>query len=273
MPVIRDLYTYPIKSLGGFRVEQADVTERGLRHDRRFMLVDAQYRFLSQRERPAMALMQTMLHGQYLRIASGQEPAHFLEVPLEPGSGEEIRVDIWNDTCTAITVSAEADRWFSSALGLDCRLVYMPDDSRRQVDLQYAKQGDITAFSDGYPILMIAQASLDDLNSRLHEPVPMNRFRPNIVLSGGEAFLEDRMGRFTVNGIGFAGVKPCARCVMTTIDQASGVPGKEPLKTLSAYRSRNNKVLFGQNVIARGTGLVRVGDEVCVDQWLDPLFA
>lgn len=273
MTLIQDLFIYPIKSLGGIRVEQAYVTERGLQYDRRFMLVDAQHRFLSQREHPEMALLKTAIEGQSLLIAHAQDPSRHVDVSLEPATGDTIRVDIWDDTCNAITVSAEADRWFSAVLGMECTLVYMPDSSLRQVDLQYGRQGDITSFSDGYPILVIAQASLDDLNGRLQDPIPMNRFRPNIVLSGKEAFVEDRMGSFTINGIPFAGVKPCARCVMTTIDQATAVPGKEPLKTLSAYRNRNNKVLFGQNVIARGRGQVHVGDGITVEQWLEPLFA
>jgi len=272
MPYIQDLCIYPIKSLGGYRVEEALVTARGLAQDRRWMLVDQQHRFLTQREHPVMALLQVAPVTNGFRVFHRNRPEDVLQIPTA-ADGEAIEVDIWGDECQAVGLSAEANDWFTAQLGIPCQLVYMPDSSLRQVDRTYAPEGSITGFTDGYPILVISQASLDDLNSRLPEPVPMNRFRPNIVPSGGEAFVEDRMGRFTINGIRFDGVKPCARCVMTTIDQATGEPGKEPLKTLAAYRSRNNKVLFGQNVIARGTGLVRVGDGITVDQWLDPLFS
>jgi hypothetical protein len=138
----------------------------------------------------------------------------------------------------------------------------MPDSSRRQVDEKYALQNDITSFSDGYPVLLIGQASLDDLNGRLDQPVPMNRFRPNIVFSGGTPYQEDGMKHFKVDGLDFFGVKPCGRCVMTTINQDTGSVGQEPLKTLSLYRTANNKVNFGQNVLHTGFGRIKVGDEI-----------
>ena len=169
-------------------------------------------------------------------------------------------VTVWDDTCTGEYVSVEADNWFSNALGINCRVMHMPDDSRRMVDQQYAPGDNITSFADAYPFLVIGQASLDDLNGRLTEPLPMNRFRPNIVFKGGLPYEEDLMAHFAVGGLDFYGVKLCARCPIPTIDQNNGLRGKEPLKTLAKYRQRDNKVYFGQNLIHRGDGVISVGD-------------
>jgi hypothetical protein len=157
-------------------------------------------------------------------------------------------------------VSKEADRWFTSVLGVNCRLVYMPDDSNRPVDPRYAPAGAITSFSDAYPFLVIGQGSLDDLNRRLAEPLPVNRFRSNIVFTGGQPFEEDRMGHFIIGNINFYGVKLCDRCPIPTIDQNSAVRGKEPLTILAGYRRKDNKILFGQNLVHNGSGKISVGD-------------
>jgi uncharacterized protein len=168
-------------------------------------------------------------------------------------------VQVWDDRCSAIAVSAEADAWFSRLLGQPCRLVFMPDETHRPVDREYAIDGEITSFSDAYPFLLVGKASLDDLNSRLEVPVPMDRFRPNIVFTGGQPFEEDEFHHFRINAIDFFGVKPCARCSVTTINQRTSEQGKEPLKTLAGYRSRNNKVLFGQNLVHKGRGMISTG--------------
>jgi uncharacterized protein YcbX len=142
----------------------------------------------------------------------------------------------------------------------------MPVSTLRQVDEEYARVGQVTSFADAFPFLMIGQASLDELNTRLKEAVLIDRFRPNIVFTGGEAFQEDQMQYFTINGINFYGVKPCARCPVITINQESGVSGKEPLKTLSTYRKKNNKVYFGQNLIHEGEGTISIGDEIVIKE-------
>jgi uncharacterized protein YcbX len=265
---IQDLYIYPIKSLGGYRVEEAMVTERGLAQDRRWMLVDQQHRFLTQREHPVMALLQVAPVTNGFRVFHRHRPEDSLQIPTT-ADGEAIEVDIWGDRCQAVGLSAEANDWFTAQLGIPCQLVYMPDSSLRQVDRTYAPEGSITGFTDGYPILVISQASLDDLNRRLPEPVPMNRFRPNLVLGGAEAYAEDRMDSFDISGISFRGVKPCARCVMTTINQETGIAGQDPLRTLATYRQAGNKVLFGQNVLGQGEGILRAGDPVSVSLWRD----
>jgi uncharacterized protein len=263
---IRDLYIYPIKSLGGFRVEASELTSRGLAQDRRWMLIDQNHRFLTQREHPVMALLQVEPAENGFRVFHKHHAEQDFHLPLK-ADGDLIEVDIWGDRCQAVTLSNQADAWFTEMLGSACQLVFMPEDSRRQVDLKYAPEGSITGFTDGYPILLISQASLDDLNLRMPEPIPMNRFRPNIVLSGAEPYAEDRMDSFEINGMAFRGVKPCARCVITTINQDTGKAGKDPLRTFATYRQKGNKVLFGQNVLGPEKGTLRTGDAVSVSLW------
>ncbi|SKB78245.1 hypothetical protein SAMN05660226_03119 [Parapedobacter luteus] len=264
---VSELYVYPIKSLGGISLQEAMVAERGLLYDRRWMLIDAHHRFLSQRQQPRMALIQVHLTDDGLHVThQGVRPLH---IPFTQVYEQAETVAIWDDTCTAMLAPPMYHRWFSHVLGIECRLVYMPESTRRAVDPRYAPPGHIASFADAYPFLMIGQASLDDLNSRLETPLPINRFRPNIVFTGGQPYEEDRMGGFRIGPIRFHGVKLCARCVITTIDQQFGERGKEPLKTLATYRSKNNKTLFGQNLIHQGTGMIRVGDAITVEYMHD----
>lgn len=256
---ITGLYTYPVKSLAGISLDVAAITDRGLEYDRRWMLVGDDNVFLSQRTLPKMALLQpTIKNGKIMIDGEGQTGLSI--DPIE--SGEAIRVSVWDDDCEAIVYPAEMNQWFTQALGQSARLVYMPDASRREVDPRYAKADEIVSFADGYPILTISEESLADLNTRLDEPVEMNRFRPNIVIAGGEAFQEDRLKYFTVGEIRFEGAKPCARCQVVTIDQSSGESSKEPLKTLAGYRRSGKKVLFGMNLLHQGTGTIAVGDRL-----------
>jgi uncharacterized protein YcbX len=266
MLTISELYIYPIKSLGGIALDKATIIERGFEYDRRWMLVDADNQFISQREVNAMALLKVQLTAQGLLINNIGVAGEELLVPFEPTITETEMVTVWSSRCRAQRVSDEADAWFSKQLGFPCKLVYMPDTTRRYVDGRYAHNKEITGFSDGYPLLLIGQASLDDLNSRLETPLPMNRFRPNIVFTGGTPFQEDYMKHFEINGITFLGVKPCARCVMTTINQQTAEKAKEPLKTLSTYRMKNKKIYFGQNLLHQGTGVVAIGDAITIHE-------
>jgi len=227
------------------------------------MLVDMGNRFLTQRELPQMSQLLVELQDEGLFIRHRQTGDALL-VPFEP-AGTSCTVTVWDDTCNARYVDEKADAWFSRVSEIPCRLVYMPEETQRKVDSDYAHGDEITSFSDGFPLLMIGQASLDDLNSRLSQPLPMERFRPNIVFTGGVPFQEDEMKAFSIADITFFGVKPCARCVITTIDLLTGQKGKEPLKTLSTYRQRNNKLYFGQNLLfdkAANTGPISVGDTI-----------
>jgi uncharacterized protein YcbX len=260
MLTVSELHIYPIKSLGGISLNDAGLTDRGIQYDRRWMLVNKNNQFLTQREFPAMALLKVNLTNNGLRVHHKKIAEETLVIPFQPEINEMAMVEIWEDKCEAQFVSNQADEWFSDMLAMHCRLVYMPDVSNRRVNDNYARNKDITSFSDGYPLLMIGQSSLDDLNSRLSEPLPMNRFRPNIVFTGGEPYEEDVMEHFTINGIDFFGVKLSSRCVITTIDQDEAIKAKEPLRTLAAYRTKENNVYFGQNLLYRGEGEIHTGD-------------
>ncbi len=258
------IYSYPIKSLGGFAADSAQVAERGLQHDRRWMLVDANNRFLTQRSHPQLALLQVNIADGQL-IVSKKTGSEQISIPTKPKTPTPLRVTVFDDTCDAVTVSREADAFFSDYLDQPCRLVYMPDSSIRPVDARYAVADNHTSFSDGYSFLLIGQSSLDDLNSRLEEALPMNRFRPNLVVSGSAPYAEDGWHEIRIGETVFFGVKPCGRCVVTTTDQDTAQTGKEPLRTLATYRKNGHKILFGQNLVFGRVGSeVRVGNAVQV---------
>lgn len=265
---LSEIWVYPVKSLGGIQLQESNVTDRGLELDRRWLLVDDSGRFLSQREHPELALFKPEIARDFLRITH-RVLLESIDIPLHPvfsDTASKIEVTVWEDTIDAFEVSQKTTDWFTKLLGFSVRLVYMPDESERKLDPDYTITGnEITSFSDAYPFLIIGQSSLDDLNGRLEVSVPMNRFRPNFVFTNGEAFEEDAWREFKIGNVSFVGVKPCDRCVMTTVDQEKGViSGKDPLKTLAKYRNFGNKVLFGQNVIGLGLGVVKVGDVVSV---------
>jgi len=259
MLTVSQLFIYPVKSLGGIAVDAAVVTDRGFQYDRRWMLIDEHNSFISQREMAAMALFDVAIQEDGL-LVTHKPGGDAIHIPFEPQTNETLTVEVWSDRCKAIVVSHQANQWFSNKLGINCRLVYMPGAVKRRVDGRYAIDKEIVSFADGYPMLLIGQASLDDLNSRLDEQLTMRRFRPNIVFTGGEPFEEDVMEAFKINTILFYGVKLCARCVITTINPDTAVKGKEPLRTLATYRMKNNKIYFGQNLLHKGEGLIQVGD-------------
>ncbi len=258
---VSELYVYPIKSLAGIKLDRAEVTDRGFKHDRRWMLIDENNRFISQREVAKMALLKVAIEDDGLKITFNETS---LKVPSIFENKDFIKVTIWDDECSAQLVNEQSDQWFTNVLGIKCRLIYMPDESLRFTDARYTPDGSVTSFSDAYPFLLLSQASLNDLNRRLDAALPMDRFRPNIVITGGEANQEDLMNELVINGIIFFGVKLCARCNIPTINQQTAKASKEPSKTMARYRLKNNKIYFGQNLITAGTGFVAVGDEVNV---------
>ena len=269
--LISELLIYPVKSLGGISVQSAVLTDRGFEYDRRFMLIDAQNRFVTQREFPEMAFFKTAILGDQLIITDKRDGSS-VAVSLIAVEGEQIGVQIWDDHCQAMLLDNAIADWFSARLSQPVQLVYMPDESRRPVDPVYAGNGELTSFSDGYPVLIIGEESLKGLNARLENPIPMDRFRPNIVFSGGYLHVEDTFNVFRVGGVELHAVKPCARCVMTTTDHETGKRTAEPLKTLSKYRSQHNKIYFGQNLLASKTGEVRLGDHLIVLSTKQSLF-
>ncbi len=264
---ITQLHIYPVKSLAGIAVQAALVTERGFQHDRRWLLINENNRFLTQREIGALALLKTEITAESLLISHRTKPElGVLQVPLHTNSSERLTVQIWDDFCSALAVDEAADAWLSTALESKTRLVYLPDDSPRQVEPERVQMPMNVSFADAYPYLLLGENSLSDLNNRLAEPVPMNRFRPNIVFAGGAAYQEDTWSDLLIGGVSFRGIKPCGRCILTTTDQNTGLRhmGGDPLKTLATYRTQGNKVLFGMNLITLGTGIIRVGDELVV---------
>ena len=261
-PHLSSLHVYPIKSAGGFAPPEWDVGALGLEYDRRWMVVNGTGDMLSQRSHPRLALVRPSVGEGVLRVETAGMPA--LELPLHPGASVTVPVTIWDDRCTGTWTGERASRWFSDVLETACSLVHIFEANARTVDPDYAPPGHRVGFADAFPFLLISEASLGDLNARLETPLPMNRFRPNLVISGVEPFGEDHIGPFAIGGMRFTPVKPCDRCVVTTTDQATGERGVEPLRTLATYRRTNGKVLFGQNVIHTGTGRLHVGDAVQV---------
>jgi uncharacterized protein YcbX len=241
---------------------------RGLLHDREWMVVDASGMFITQREIPHMALITPALDSGGMTVNAPSMPT--LRVPYFLSQSRERRqVTVWHYQGEAEDAGDEAAVWFSAYLGVPARLVRMPGDVKRLTSTDYTDEAGEVSFADGYPLLFISKASLADLNDRLVErgkaPVPMNRFRPNVVISGCEPYAEDDWKQVTIAGIRFDVVKPCARCAITTVDQARGKSPdvREPLATLATYRRGiSGGAMFGQNVIHRGTGTIRVGDKI-----------
>jgi uncharacterized protein len=260
---LSEINIYPVKSLKGIGLRQALVEDRGLRFDRRWMLVDSTGKFITQRDFPIMATVEIHIDEASLTAAYN---GGRISVPAEPENGNWRRVKIWKSSVKALEYPKEINEWFSDVLKTECRLVLMPNESRRMVNPYYAVRRfkDTVSFADGYPFLLLGEGSLEDLNSRLERPVPMNRFRPNFVVSASGAFAEDGWKKIRIGPTVFHVVKPCGRCIITTVDQGAGEKnGAEPLKTLSTFRKKRGKVLFGQNLIAEESGgVVRIGDEV-----------
>lgn len=257
--VLSEIRIHPVKSLGGFTVQETLLSDRGPSHDRRWMLVDREGRFMTQREIPGMACLHTEPLAKGFAVTD-RRTREALELPWSLPDGEERMCTVWSDRVRTRVGAPEWSAWFSARLDLDLTLVNMPDSTRRHTDGRYAKG--LTSLSDGFPYLIISQASLDELNTRLKDPVGMERFRPNLVIAGGTPFQEDDWRSITIGGLRFDLVKPCARCTIITTDQATGARQQEPLRTLATYRNNANKVLFGMNTMGPASGSIRVGDLV-----------
>ena len=259
--IVSELAIYPVKSMRQVPLESATIEMGGLKNDRRWMVVDNDGCMITQRQQSRLSLIQPELIDNGICLHTSGQPDLSVAIPTEELTRT---VSVWNDSCNAYDAGDEAGLWLSRFLGMECRLVYFPDDEVRQVDTAYAQKGDHTAFSDGFPVLLISQASLDDLNSRMQQPLPMARFRPNIVVSGCDAFAEDNWQQIKMGELNLRIVKPCSRCVIPTIDIEKGERSQnyEPTKTLSSYRRFNNKIMFGQNAVIDGEGEIKTGMHV-----------
>lgn len=259
---VSGLHYYPIKSCAGTTEDAAEVGVRGIVHDREWMVVDDADEFITQREIPKMCLVKPIVNeaNSKLSLSLSAPGINSIQVPATDAHGQR-RVKVWSDKCRADDQGDEAALWLSEYLGVKCRLVRMSPDYKRQCDQRYAKRKtDQTGFADGFPVLLISEESLVDLNNRLSDKILMNRFRPNIVVTGCSAFAEDNWKTVRIGEVVFDVVKPCARCVITTVDQANADKGIEPLKTLSSFRNNQNRILFGQNLVHHGPGKIKVGD-------------
>lgn len=257
------IHRYPFKSAAPETVDRAVVEPLGLAGDRRWMAVDANGRFITAREHGRMWLIHATLHGDGLQLDSdGVESMH-----VDPSElCERIDVTLWKDRLSVRTGSQRADAWMSEFLGQSVRVVHLDRHTHRAIDPTYAKPGDEVSLADGYPLLLISQESLDGLNARLEQPLAILRFRPNLIVTADRAHAEDNWRRVRIGDVEFDLVKQCIRCVLPTVEPKTGVrdPSGEPLRTLMQYRRSQKGVTFGQNLIPRGTGVLRVGDALRV---------
>jgi hypothetical protein len=261
MVTVSEVRVYPVKSAAGLSVPRARVGDRGFEHDRRFMVVDAAGQVLTQRALPRMALLRVSLDGARLHIEA--PGARRLALPLRPEAGARRRVEVWGDRCEALALGEDAARWLSDFLGLPCELVHMPDASVRPTDPAFGPGR--VGFADGFPFLLASGSSLAEL-ARRGADVPMARFRPNLVVDGAPPFAEDGWSRLRVGAIPLRVAKPCGRCLVTTVDPATGAfAGPEPLAALATFRRAGGEVLFGVNLVHEATGTIAVGDEVVVE--------
>lgn len=256
---LSEIHIYPVKSCAGISLPAVAIDRFGPVGDRRWMVVSEGGGFMSQREMPAMALIRVAQSSAGITLAQGDSSIDI----EEPGASAPVRqVTIWEDRVAARDAGDEAAVWVSAYLGAACRLVFMPEDTVRRVDGAWASAGETVGFADGFPLLLISRASLDDLNARLPEPVPMNRFRPNLVVTGCEPFAEDGWRRIRIGAMTFDVAKPCARCVVPSIVQETAARDPHINRTLAGFRRRDGQIFFGQNLLYQDTGSLNVGDTV-----------
>lgn len=262
MPTLSAIHVYPVKSCAPLSPVEAMVEARGFVGDRRWMIVDANGKFLTARAHPRLTLIHAVpcADGGLDLAAPGLRPLRL----VPPQAGPRTAATIWRDRVDVLP-APDADAWISAFLQLPARFVFMDAQCARAVDPAYAQAGDEVSFADGFPFLLITQAALEALNDKLQSPLPMQRFRPSMVVAGTAPHAEDGWKRIRVGTVEFEVVKPCIRCVLTTVDFERGQfdPSGEPLRTLIGYRRTPAGVAFGQNLIARGSGVLRVGD--CVE--------
>lgn len=273
---ISEINIYPIKSLGGISLKESKIEERGLEFDRRWMITDKGGEFFTQREFPKMATLTIQIDENHLVVNCENES---VKIPFEFAKDETQKVRVWRSVCDASVLPKQTNDWFSDILQTNCQLVYMPDETKREINSMFRQNDEIVSFADGYPFMIIGENSLKDLNEKLEiGKLPMNRFRPNFVVSDSDAFAEDGWRKIRIGKTIFRSTKPCARCVITTINQDIGISeSREPLKTLAKYRQAKdifpnnfadfgldkNAVLFGQNLVAENFGeTIKIGDDL-----------
>jgi len=265
MAKLTHIFIYPIKGLPGIELHESIVLPKGLQFDRRFMLVDEEGNFITQRQISSLVFFKLQLDSDSL-IINHSSKSEGIVLPLIPVSGVPTEVKVWGDKVSAIEPNKDFSAWFSNCLDTTCKLVFMPEDSHRLIEQKFNRGDDTVSFADGYPFLLTNTASLSHLNKQLEVPIHMNRFRPNFVFDGAEPFEEDRIDEFYLGNLLFKATRACGRCQVITINQESGEQGAEPLKTLQSFRSNQNKVYFGENtmLLSSHIGKVQVGMELRV---------
>jgi uncharacterized protein YcbX len=253
---------YPVKSLPGISLNESIVEERGLQYDRRWMIINSENIFITQRLFPNMVFISVKIEEGKIIFSHRNKSIETLELSLTEFPENEINVEIWEDKCEAVEYKREINDWFTEALETKCKLVYMPNKTERKTSLKYFSNSKNVSFADGYPFLIIGEESLNFLNSKLINKVSMNQFRPNLVFTGGNEHDEDKWNNIKIGNLEFSVGKPCARCVITTINPKDGSKNKEPLATLSKYRNFSGKVMFGQNAISHSDGVIKLGDKI-----------
>ena len=271
MITISELYYYPIKSCQAVRTSNLVIDDRGPNYDRRWMIVDPEGKFITQRQTPILSQFSVSIkaggtHSIVITAPNGQT----IEVSVPEGDQcEKKMVTVWKDQCAALVAPKEVCEWLSIQLNVTCELVYMPQDSIRYVDSNYNLNQSIVSFSDGFPFLLISQASLETLNKQSQVTLESLRFRPNIVISGAKAFEEDTWRKVKVGSVVFDVVKPCSRCVIPSINLNTGEKQREVLLTLKEQRFLGGAIYFGQNLIHQQQGEISEGDEVVVIEQSD----
>lgn len=259
---LNGIFVYPIKGMGGIALQSASLEERGIYLDRRWMLIDEQQRFISQRDFSKLGLFQLKIAADHLKVSWKNEE---ISIPFsEESYPGKAKVTVWNDTIDAALVATDQlNNWFSQRIGITCRLVYQGEKTIRMTSPKYPPAQEVS-FADGYPFLLLSEESLQHLNEKLKQPVELDRFRANFIITGAHPHVEDEYQDYQIGAAHFKAVKPCARCTVITVDQKNGAVGKEPLKTLSQYRKTGNKVLFGQNLVLESSEkcTVQIGDIV-----------
>lgn len=254
---LSQIFIYPIKGLAGISQNAANVETEGLQHDRRYMLIDESGRFISQREHVVLCQFLTSVSEDAITVDYNKDQ---LIIPHDQIEEETCAVEVWDSNLLAYEVSKASSEWFSDKLGQKVRLVKMGEYSTRIKDFKKPPYSSNVSFADGYPFLILGTASLNELNDRTGRTFEIERFRPNLVVETSVAHEEDDWGDLKCGSAVFKTIKPCARCIVTTIDPKTGEKGKEPLATLSQYRKEGNKIFFGSNLICGKKGKVKIGD-------------
>ena len=261
---LASIHIYPMKAARAVNLDESRVEPWGLAGDRRWLLVDEDGRFISQREESSLARVVVSCGPDGIRVSA--EGRTGLVIAEPPAAAALLKVRVWSSTLLAAAAGPAADAWFSAYLGRPARLVYLDDPTRRPVDPEFGRAGDVVSFADGYPLLLTSAGSLGELGGWLaaagERPVPMTRFRPSVVVAGAPPWAEDRWRRVRIGAVPFRVAKPCGRCMVTTTDQVTGERGRQPLKMLGRRRRFGQQLVFGQNLIPDAGGVIRVGDSV-----------